>query len=126
METQQRLSGVKLSRFVTSLLNHCANEALEDANKVQAKHEEWTAIQIEKEQDEEAIRQEYMNDHEIPRNTVKQQYKEFIQQKKELRHEWLRTQNHGDLFAWLRPTFEHDTTPMEDTIYTMYAKPKYL
>lgn len=126
METSAKDARDKLTHFVKSLLNYSVNTATEDASKVKATHDAWLAVQMEKEQGQEMIRQEYMEKHEIPRTTAQQQYRDFLQQKKTLYHEWLRTQNHGDLYAWLRTTFEHDTKPFEDTVYTMYAKPKYL
>lgn len=116
-----------LRSFVHELLEHRANDARVSKEKVLSALHEWTEYTTEKEQDTEALRQHYMETHQLPRSQAQNTMAEFAQQKGQLMQTWRATKQHGDLIAWLTPTLDMSIVRAKnDPVYTMYENPKYL
>lgn len=122
MEESHSAIGNALRTFIKSLLNYRANTSSTDVRVVKSQLELWNNIVVQKEQTEEHLRQHYLEKHDIPRTTAKQKYEEYMQNKNERMYQWLRSKNHGDLFAWLEMEYKEDPAALIDPVYTKYVK----
>ena len=129
MEEARKQTGADLRNFVKSLLNHRANAVTTSLTDVESKWRVWNASYEQHEQLLKNLESDYSEKHEVPRLASHQRYNEFIQQKQQLYYQYLQSKNQGDLYNWLRLTFnseDDDIAAMRDQIYTMYSNPRYM
>ena len=120
-ESSQSL-GRSLTAFASTLLDHVANDVKTPSEKVQSAHAAWVSDKMVQQENEDYLQRRYDEKHAGPRRDASAAYDEHKQQQQLLRHQYIASKRHDELYVWLSNKMDNrHYQGLMDNIYTKYV-----